>query len=432
MSSEWQYYKFSVLVNKIVGGGTPSKDIDGYWNGDINWASVKDLKEETYFLLETEDKITKYGLDNSSSNLIPKNNILLATRIGVGKCCINRIDTSINQDLKALLCNKEVINPSFLLYVLKSMKDYFELIGFGTTVKGIRLEQLLEMKIYIPSLSTQKKIAGVLAAFDELIEVNRRKIKILEEMAQAIYKEWFVKMKFPGHKKFAPPIGNGDGTAPYRVFDSPLGPIPEGWEVKNLRDFGTVVTGKTPPKNEVEYYGSYMPFIKIPDMHEYPFCIKTSDNLSEKGVSTQKNKILPPNSLCVSCIGTAGLVTITTVQSMTNQQINSLIINNFMLREFLYFALLNLKGLIELYGMNGATMTNLNKSKFENLEIIYPSKEVLISFNSNEKPIFDLIKSFEYSIDYLSSLRDLLLPKLISGKIDVSELDIDQYALGDS
>ena len=235
-------------------------------------------------------------------------------------------------------------------------------------------------------------------------------------MAKTVYQEWFVKYRFPNHENV-------------KMVESELGLIPEGWEVKKLADFGKVITGKTPSTKKPEYFGDYMPFIKTPSMHGNIFCVEVEEYLSELGVNSQKNKIIPPNSLCVSCIGTAGIVTITDRFSQTNQQINSIILNNSIYREYLYFALINLKEIINQYGSNGATMVNLNKSKFESLNTVMPPIKYLTDFHNKTNYIFELIKTLQLKNINLRKTRDLLLPKLISGAIDVENLDINTERL---
>jgi len=410
---------------------------------------IKDVSIEVRSICNPKEENVPYiGLEHIEQNSLSLNGVGASNDVTSSKKCFEKGDIllgtlrpyfrKVYYSTFSGLCSTDItvirtkeINSRFLFYNLADYDfiNYCSKISNGTRMPRVAWKSASLYKIKVPPIQTQKKIAGVLAAFDELIEVNRRKIKILEEMAQAVYNEWFVKMRFPGHEKYAPPIGNGDGTAPYRVFDSPLGPIPEGWEVNKIIDFGVVVTGKTPPKNNDEYYGDYMPFIKIPDMHSNIFCVSTVESLSMEGVKYQQKKQLPANSICVSCIGTPGIVCITSTISQTNQQINALILNKMIYREYLYFSLRDLRPIIELYGLNGATMINLNKSKFENLYIKKPADELILAYQKNIVHFFDDIMNLQYKNHALSSLRDLLLPKLISGKIDVSELDIDESRL---
>ena len=280
------------------------------------------------------------------------------------------------------------------------------------TRASLNNNDLSYLTIYYPSKNHQRKIASILSPYDDLIENNTRRIKILEEMAQRIYREWFVHFRFPGHEKV-------------KMVESALGMIPEGWKINDLKEFGEILTGKTPSKKRPEYYDDDIPFIKTPDMHDNMFCIITGECLSELGAQSQSNKTLPPNSLCVSCIGTAGVVSITAIPSQTNQQINSIKIKQELLREFLFFSLVGLKETINLHGATGATMVNLSKGKFESLKVTTPPNNLIKSYHEIAEPIFDEIKNLQYKNHNLRQTRDLLLPKLISGKIDVEDLNIE-------
>ena len=208
------------------------------------------------------------------------------------------------------------------------------------------------------------------------------------------------------------------------MVESELGMVPKGWEIRALADFGKVITGKTPSKKVSENFGDFMPFIKTPDMHGNMFIIQTGEYLSNKGAASQKNKTLPSNSLCVSCIGTAGIVSITSSKAQTNQQINSIVSDKEEYREFLYFALLGLKNVINQYGATGATMVNLNKGKFEALKVICPRSKTISKFHNLTSANFDLIKELLIKNINLRRTRDLLLPKLISGNLNAESLDI--------
>lgn len=152
--SHWAVCRLGDIALTITGGGTPSKSHLAYWNGDIPWASVKDLKGFNY-LDGTEEHITEEGLRNSSSNLIPSGRIIVCTRMGLGKIAINRVALAINQDLKALELPAEV-NPDFFLILYKTRKVK----GTGTTVSGIKQDQLLALPVALPPIAEQSRIVA--------------------------------------------------------------------------------------------------------------------------------------------------------------------------------------------------------------------------------------------------------------------------------
>lgn len=284
-------------------------------------------------------------------------------------------------------------------------KDFYmkaDAVAIGAAQRTISLTSLRNMEISIPCKDSQKRIADILSAYDNLIENNQKQIKLLEEAAQRLYKQWFIDLRYPGHE--TTPIVDG---------------LPKGWMHKHVDDFGIVITGKTPSTSKGDNYGGNIPFVTIPDMHGNVFPLKTERYLTKKGADSQKVKYLPKNSVIVSCIATVGLVNIASEECQTNQQINSVILNDERDLYFFYESMLQIKSLLDGVGSNGATMTNVNKSKFGNVKVIYPTINLIEKYYDFCKPIFDKILSLSKSIIQLKDARDRLLSKLMNGKIEV-------------
>jgi len=179
----------SDLVN-IRGGGTPSRKVAEYWNGDIPWVSVKDFKSTR--LSDAQELITQSGIDNSSTHLIPAGNIIIPTRMALGKVAINEVDIAINQDLKALLIrDTEILHPQYLLRFLESKSSFIERQGKGATVKGITLDVLKNLEIPLPPLPVQKQIAALLEKADTLRSQCRQMEQELNQLAQSVFLEMF-------------------------------------------------------------------------------------------------------------------------------------------------------------------------------------------------------------------------------------------------
>ena len=314
------------------------------------------------------------------------------------------MDTIVDNNMMGAIPNRDVIDSRFFYYVLSD----FDIAGTstGTALPYLTVSTLVESRFQIPPLPVQQRIAGVLSAYDELIENSQRRINILESMARALYREWFVYFRFPSHENHP------------RVASS-LGEIPQGWEAKAIQDFGKVITGKTPSKANAAYFGDDVQFLKTPDMHGNMFILGTNECLSSSGAASQENKTLPVGSICVSCIGTIGVVSITTEECQTNQQINSLVLTNAASREFLFLRLQDAKQTLENLGSNGATMGNVNKGKFEAMEIVSPPADLLTRYHLIAQPMFMQILALARQIENLRHTRDLLLPRLLSGQIEV-------------
>lgn len=406
MKYNWDIYKFKDVVNFQP--------------------SIKLFKGEEYFFVPMEDVESYQGFlevknkkkfDGSSCTKFEDRDIIFAR---ITPCLQNRKITQIRlaKDLKGFgsteffvfRARKNKMNQLYLSYFVKTNSFVESAINSMVGASGRQRadkDYINNLEIVVPPLQTQTKIANILSAYDELIENNNKRIAILEQMAEQLYKEWFVRMRFPNYENTQFIKG-----------------IPEKWEIKKIKDFGKVVTGKTPSTIKEEYFNGGIPFIKTPDMHNNMFVVLTSETLSQKGFESQPSQKLPANSISVSCIGTGGVVTITNEISMTNQQINTLIPKNIKNREFLYFTLLKLKPVIEMFGATGATMTNLSKGKFEKLLILKPDEKLIEAFHLKTESIFEEIKNLSHQNINLRKTRDLLLPRLISGKLSVDEITI--------
>lgn len=279
--------------------------------------------------------------------------------------------------------------------------------AIGSTQKALTIDSLSKFNIKIPiNLEDQRRIASILSSLDRKIELNNKINADLEEMAQAIFKNWFVDFE---------PFKDG------KFVDSELGMIPEGWKVGCLGDMGNIVCGKTPSKANSNYYGGDIPFIKIPDMHGNVFVESSEDRLTELGSLSQIKKLIPPSSLMVSCIATVGLVSINTKPSHTNQQINTVIPHNKSALFYLYQYIKNNEELLKNMGRGGTTTLNVNTKSFSNIRLLIPSEIALEQFHRVVEGLFKKIELNLHESRTLSLLRDTLLPRLMSGELEVPE-----------
>lgn len=173
---------------EIEGGGTPSRNTPEFWNGGIPWATVKDLTDAE--LSSTQEFISKEGVASSATRIIPAGSVIMATRMGLGKVAINKIDVAINQDLKALRCNGKV-DPKFLLYFLQSKADYLESQGKGATVKGIKLDLVRSLAVPRISLPEQRRIATILDKADAIRRKRRQAIDLMNDFLRSVFLEMF-------------------------------------------------------------------------------------------------------------------------------------------------------------------------------------------------------------------------------------------------
>jgi type I restriction enzyme S subunit len=290
----------------------------------------------------------------------------------------------------------------------------------GSAQPQLPIRDIRRIKILLPDLAAQKEIVNCIGSIDQKIELNQRMNETLEGMARAIFKSWFVDFD-PVHAKAEgrTPDGMDDQTA--ALFPSTFTPdgLPDGWEEKPISEIGDVITGKTPSTKDEENYGGQIPFITIPDMHGKIYVLTCGKYLSNKGVATQKNKTLPPGSICVSCIATPGLTILTHEECQTNQQINAVVPFKEGLKNFRFWQIKEVSEEVISKGSGGSVFHNLNKSQFSNLKIIEPSFELAQAYETMVLPIMSKILENEKQNQTLAALRDTLLPKLMSGELRV-------------
>jgi len=295
----------------------------------------------------------------------------------------------------------------------------------GTRMPRAKWDIVSKFEILERSLDEQRAIGNLLRALDDRINLLRETNATLEAIAQAIFKSWFVDFD-PVHAKAEGRLPEGMDEATAALFpdgfeESGLGLVPRGWRVGKVADIGEVICGKTPPTSEAENYGDDVPFITIPDMHNFLVITSTSRSLSTLGANTQKKKTLPAGSICVSCIATAGLVARVTTPSQTNQQINSVVPFANWGKSFPLFTLRRIGDAVRAGGSGGSVFHNLNKSGFEQLKVLFPSEQLALAFSEITEPVIEKITANQQQAQTLATLRDTLLPRLISGKLRLPE-----------
>ena len=313
--------------------------------------------------------------------------------------------------------------PRFVQYLLRSREYRAWVVGSatGTTVKHTSPGRIESYKTRIPPPAEQRAIAHILGTLDDKIELNRRRNQTLEAMARALFQDWFV--------DFGPVRAKLEAREPYlpadlwQLFPDRLDDEgkPAGWIQQRVTDIGSVVCGKTPSTKVPEYYGEDIPFITIPEMHGKIFSTEIRKRLSHSGARSQAKKMLPSGAICVSCIATLGLVTITTEPSQTNQQINSVIPAEKNETYFWYWTLKDLGHDIKAGGSGGSVLGNLSTGRFSELQVNASTSALRLAYNSRVESMFAHILANECESHSLAQLRDTLLPKLISGDLRITD-----------
>lgn len=398
--SEWKEYKFEefYLEPSKNGLSKPSK-IRGYGYKMINMGElfsndfIRDIDME---LVPLTDKEKKSGKIEENDLLFARQSLTLE---GAGKCSIV-IETSpltvFESHLIRVRLNQKLASPIFFYYYFKSKTNPIKNIVTQAVQAGIKASELATVKVRVPSLSEQKKIAAILSSLDEKIETNRKINARLEELAQALFKSWFIDFEPFGSK------------------------MPEDWEEVTLSDIGNIIGGATPSKDHPEYYtsaGNGIAWLTPKDLSDTnaKFTSHGSNDITALGYQKCSTKIMPRGSILFSSRAPIGYVSIALNEICTNQGFKSFIPKKIG-TAFAYYLLKALTPEIE-NKSTGSTFKEASGSLMKSLHIFLPNKEILCKFEEICKPIFNAQLNCEKESSRLAELRDTLLPKLMSGEL---------------
>jgi type I restriction enzyme S subunit len=397
--SNWKYYKVSEFA-EVVGGGTPKTSVAEYWNGDIPWITPKDLSShKARYIAKGERNISREGLKNSSAQVVPPDTVLLTSRAPVGYLAIAKNEVTTNQGFRSLVVRKD-FSSEFVYYLLLNNVDYLKQHASGSTFQELSGGTLKNLEFQIPDHATQQEIAKILGDLDAKIELNHQMNKTLEAMAQALFKEWFVDFKFPGHEKV-------------KLVDG----LPEGWRNGTVRECCIEVkNGGTPRRDQQHFWGGgNIPWLTSGEVRQA--IITTTDNfITDEGMKASSAKWVEAFSTVVALYGaTAGQVSLISTRLTTNQAVCSLTPR----AHFSFYNYLWMRNLVKDLENKavGSAQQNISKAIVEETFTLIPVDMVLRRFDEVVRQIFSrLVLNIDESKS-LVGIRDSLLPKLMSGKI---------------
>ncbi|MBE9194783.1 restriction endonuclease subunit S [Synechocystis sp. LEGE 06083] len=387
---EWLKVKLRDIV-KIKGGGTPRRENPEFYNGNIPWATIKDLSDKIY-LSDTQEHINEEAIKLSASNLIPAGNIILATRMGLGKVVINTVDVAINQDLKALFCS-QVIYPNYLLYYLKSISNSIERQGVGVTVKGITVKQVENWDIPLPPLSEQKRIVEILDRADEL----RKQRGEADALSERILPALFIKMF-------------GD---------------PANWDIEQTEPLGKLVniqSGGTPSKKNPDYWDGDIPWVSAKDMKR-DIIYDSIDHITDLAIQETNVKYVEAGSILIVVRGMILAHTIPIALAGTrltiNQDMKALTPNcNKINSTYLHATLKALsKFILSQVGTAGHGTRKFDTEYLLKLPIFIPSQESLKKFDAVSLELQKILSGITQARDKLENLFQILLYRAFSGDL---------------
>ena len=404
---EWKEVRLGDVCTRVCSGGTPKSTNLSYYGGEIPWLNTKEIDFNRIY--STEKTITDSGLNNSSAKWIVPNTVTVAMYgATAGKSCIVKVPMTTNQACCNLTINDEVADYEFVYYSLKNDYTTLASLANGGAQQNLNAQIIKDYVLKMPSLADQRRIASILSSLDRKIELNNQINAKLEEMAKAIFKYWFVDFE---------PFKEG------KFVESELGMIPEGWKVGRADDFYQINIGKTPPRKEHKWFSTDPAdkiWVSIANMRNSGIFISdSSEYLTKEAVDSHNIIMVPINTILLSFKLTVGRVAIADKELTTNEAIARFILSNDKYMEYLYLYLKKFD--YNSLGSTSSIATAVNSKTIKGMQMLQPSDKVIDAFHIQVNPIFEKIRSLTKETSRLSALRDTLLPKLMSGELEVSE-----------
>lgn len=427
--SGWRWQLLTDLA-RLETGHTPSRRHPEYWGGDIPWIGIRDATgNHGRTIQDTEQHVTQEGIDNSSARVLPTNTVCLSRTASVGYVVVMGRPMATSQDFVNWVCDSEVLDYRFLKYALLAERTSYSRFSHGTTHQTIYFPEVKAFHLCVPSRADQTAIADVLSALDDKIEQNRRTARALERLVRTIFRAWFVdfepvKAKAAGASAFPSMPQTVFDALPIRFVESDIGPVPEGWGVGALSSVCTLVGGGTPRRSEPAYWGGDVPWYSVRDApgDGEVFVIKTSERITEDGVANSAAKVVPRGTTIISARGTVGKLAMAGLPMAFNQSCYGLIPGDG--RSFCYLHLLLQTAAAELQQRtHGSVFDTITHTTFDGLLVVKPRSGSLPAFEVLASPLFELLLASLRESSRLSTMRDYLLPRLMSADARVKGVD---------
>jgi len=394
--SEWKTYTLGEITERITSGGTPSTRKSEYYGGIIPWLRTQEVNFNRIY--DTEIKITNEAVLNSSVKMIAENSIIIAMYgATAGRIAINKIPLTTNQACCNITIDSQKADYNFVYYFLKSKFGEILNMATGAAQQNLNAGMLRDFEITLPDLPTQTQIAQILTSLDDKIELNLQMNQTLEAMAQAIFKEWFVDFKFPG---FEGELVEG---------------LPKGWSKEPLDEKISYLNGlalqKFPPKNETDY----LPVIKIKELKQ-----GISESSDKASIEIDKKYIIEDGDILFSWSGSLEIVMWCNGKGALNQHLFKVSSEKYPKWFYYYWT----KEFLPIFQATAAdkatTMGHIQRRHLTESLINVPDKSLMKLANDILEPLLERIKSNAIQMQTLIQTRDSLLPRLMSGKIEVT------------
>ena len=406
-------------ISQIYSGSTPSTSDKANYGGNIIWITPKDLSvQKCKYINKGEKNITQKGYQSCSTTILPIGTVLLSSRAPIGLLAIASSELCTNQGFKNIVPNSDLIDSDYLYYFLSTKIREIEALGSGTTFKEVSKTSLENYQIFIHDIYDQKKISNFLNLLDKKIELNNKINFELEQIAKEWYNYWFVQFDFPGEN--GRPYKSSGGKMVYNEVLKRE--IPDGWEVKHLSDYFSLIKDGThnPPKRVMEG----IPLLTGTMFDEMFLNYKETTYISRNDYEKIHKYYQPQiDDIIITKIGTVGKINILTMCDLPIAiHCNSAILRTLNKTNTLFVLFLLKSQEFKKHlrkKMSKTIQEYINLEQLSNVDVIFPSLEIQNKYSICVAPIYEKLNIIREENTILTNIRDFLLPLLMNGQVSV-------------
>lgn len=376
------------------------------YGGPYPFIQTGDVKHANFRITEHTATYSDAGL--VQSRLWPKDTLCITIAANIADTALLAYEACFPDSVIGFIADKEKADPRFVKYYFDIIQRELQMVSQGATQDNLSQEKLLSFGIVCPPIEVQRQVAEVLSTYDDLITTNQRRIALLEEVARRLYREWFVHLRFPGHEQV--PVRDG---------------VPEGWTQGSAHDFISILSGGTPKTSTEHYWDGGIPFFTPKDSPDAFYVLDTEKTLTESGLANCNSRLFKKNTTFITARGTVGKVALAQKPMAMNQSCYALVPKQEYDNLFLFAAI---KDAVEHFKQVavGGVFDAIVVDTFKVIPFVLPDAAITQAFGSAVQPLFRQVETLLLQNHDLAQARDLLLPKLMSGQLDVSGIPLPE------
>lgn len=374
------------------------------YGGPYPFIQTGDVKHANFRITEHAATYSEAGL--AQSRLWPKDTLCITIAANIADTALLEYEACFPDSVIGFIADNEKADPRFVKYYFDIIQRELQMVSQGATQDNLSQEKLLSFGIACPPVGVQRQIAEVLSTYDELIDINQRRIALLEDAARRLYREWFVQLRFPGYESVL-------------VLDG----LPQGWQSGSAFDFVSIMSGGTPKTGMEHFWGGEIPFFTPKDSPDAFYVLGTEKALTESGLASCNSRLFPKDTVFITARGTVGKIALAQMPMAMNQSCYALAPKQDYDNLFLFLAI---QEAVEHFKQvaTGGVFNAIIVDTFKIIPFLMPDTWLTRAFGDKVQPIFQQVENLLLQNQNLVRARDLLLPKLMSGQLDVSGITL--------